>query len=532
MNTLLKIGAAIIAIVLLIFVITMLVGFCPPAGPWPNPPWCGTANNGATIIPNNAQVAGQNSDALASGTPKVIFNIQVPANTPAEDDVYVEIKDHPSIKLTKINTTTWSGEAMLPPNTNLYYTYNRNDVRFETMELTSSSVTEANWQNQRTVRFEPPATTVKNDVVTKWLWIDNNMPSYTVPTVGSFAPRVNGTEFQKGVGVIDYWWEVFFNNGETPKTAAQIKNDNANYVQYSPTWLVENHPDGPTLNYQCAYCYPEAAIKAETAAAKAQGLKVMFRNQVWVENELTPPAANAAAWWAKYYAARREYLTKIARIAQAENVDAISIGADYDSLVRIGLRSDAPVDSITKYVEDIAEVKKIYRGKIYYDFVTGGTASSSFTPDLAKLKPVLDQVDFIGISWWKGISDKNNPTQEELNTNAKQQFDNYLKPIYERTGKPIVLIGVAFASADGGSTGQYQYNSRATDTWKLPDNTLNDYAEQADTFNAMLFATSQSPYIIGFYPFGYWRHVQQDKGFNIRGKPAENVLKEWYASIR
>ncbi|MDD5127696.1 MAG: hypothetical protein PHR43_06360, partial [Dehalococcoidales bacterium] len=185
-----------------------------------------------------------------------------------------------------------------------------------------------------------------------------------------------------------------------------------------------------------------------------------------------------------------------------------------------------------KLVQDIREVRKIYSGKLYYDFNPGGLLQDTFEIDWAKWEPVLAELDFIGISSWKGVSNNENPTVEELVKNISSEFDKYYKPIYEKTKKPIVLIGLAYASAQGGSTGKYAYNAREVDTWKPDDGTPNDFQEQADVYEAIMRVVAERPWIVGVYSFGFWRHDQQDKFFNIRGKPAEEVLRKWYGAIK
>jgi hypothetical protein len=59
-----------------------------------------------------------------------------------------------------------------------------------------------------------------------------------------------------------------------------------------------------------------------------------------------------------------------------------------------------------------------------------------------------------------------------------------------------------------------------------------DLLEQAMGYDAILRAIADHPYIIGTYPFLYLPDTYPlTLEFNIRDKPAEEVLSQWYQSI-
>jgi hypothetical protein len=435
--------------------------------------------------------------------------------------------------MSKVDKYTWTAELTPPPAVTITYGYNRNGVSYETSDEINLSDTLDNWHKQRSVKANINEQVVQKDEVKKWRWMDNQpITAKLLTDTTQFQPRVNGAEFQKGLAVIDYWWNIFRENGETEATAQRILNDNANYVEYSPTWTIDVTDEKITLNKTASYAYPDDAIHYEVKAAKAVGLKVIFRNQIWMDlsaEQITKP--RSATFWDSYFQTRHDYLLEIAKFAAADGVDAISIGSDSDTLNAFTAWGSAPSDSIARLVQDIREVRKVYSGKLYYDFTPSGLSGDSYDIDWQKWQPVLNEVNFIGISDWKGISNKSGATLNELVKDAGNQFDQYFKSFFDKTKKPVVFIGLAFPSAEGGSTGKYSVNSREIDVWKPDDGTPNDFQEQADVYEAIMRAVAERPWIIGVYSFGFWRHDQQDKGYNIRGKPAEQVIKKWYGVI-
>lgn len=436
--------------------------------------------------------------------------------------------------MTQVDKFTWKFDLIPPPGVTITYGYNRNGVGYEASEEITPGDTQDDWYKKHSVKANMSEQVVQKDEVKKWRWMLNQpIEAKLLPDTTPFQPRLNGWEFQKGLAVIDYWWNIFRENGETEGTAQRIIKDNANFVQYSPTWGADITEDSIKLNKTLSYAYPDDAIRYEVRTAKQAGLRVIFRNQVWMDlpaEQITKP--RSAAFWDSYYQTRRQYLLEMAKFAADEGVEAISIGSDSDTLSAFTAWGSAPPESIARLVQDIREVRKIYTGKLYYDFTPVGSLQDSFEIDWQKWQPVLNEVDFVGISDWKGLSSQENSPLEELVQNAGKQFDLYFKPIYDKTKKPIIFIGLAYPSAKGGSTGKYTWNAREVDVWKPDDGTPNNFQEQADVYEAIMRAIAERPWIVGAYSFGFWRHDQQDKGFNIRGKPAEQVLKKWYGVIK
>ncbi len=141
-----------------------------------------------------------------------------------------------------------------------------------------------------------------------------------------------------------------------------------------------------------------------------------------------------------------------------------------------------------------------------------------------------EEFDFFSISIWAGVTDKNEPTIEEMKSNFKKIFDSSVKPLHDKYQKPLILVSVAYASIDGGMKGNIdvfdpdiQLYDPYSDKYKL------DLVEQAKGFEALMQVVAETPYFIGVYPFTYWyTSLPLSKEFNIRGKPSEQVVAGWY----
>ncbi|MDD5127984.1 MAG: hypothetical protein PHR43_07840, partial [Dehalococcoidales bacterium] len=407
--------------VLLLAIVTLGGCVTPPAIPTFTPPSLPSFTP-PTIPPFTPPVLPTPGTSAPTGAirlptaPKVTFTVTIPPATPPEDVIYLRTGWGQDIRMDRIDKLTWQADFAPPPGVPVTYGYNRNGVGYEASEEITPGDTEADWHQKRSVTANISQHVIQKDEVKKWRWLLNEpVPAKILPETTLFQPRIEGWTFQKGLAVIDYWWDIFRTNGETEATVQRILKDNANYVQYSPTWAVEITGQGIRLNKSAGYTYPDDAIRYEAQTARQAGLHVMFRNQVWMElpnEEVT--RSRPAAWWESYYQTRRQYLMEMAQLAAAEGIEAMSIGSDSDTLCAFTSWGSAPPESIEKLVQDIREVRKIYSGKLYYDFNPGGLLQDTFEIDWAKWEPVLAELDFIGISSWKGVSSHEDPTLEEL----------------------------------------------------------------------------------------------------------------------
>lgn len=152
--------------------------------------------------------------------------------------------------------------------------------------------------------------------------------------------------------------------------------------------------------------------------------------------------------------------------------------------------------------------------------------------------PVTDgeKWDFFVVILWAGIITPLDPKLDDLTKNVPSIFDSCLKPVYSRYGKPFFPTQIAYPSIDGGLQGTTFLNGEdpAISIWEpYYDRTQLDLEEQAMGYDAILQAVAQTDYIIGMYPFVYFPDTfPLSKEYNIRDKPAENVIAEWYQSIR
>jgi len=457
------------------------------------------------------------------------FTVTVPSNTPDYTAIWIEfLTDKASVewsdalKMNNKGNNVW--EVVAPTLKSKIYRYVRNHWGFTGAEEFSPDSKTTGRQAGEGKEFV--------DTVAKWRWVSAEAVQIIPTKAGqiSFAPRVDGNEFQKGALFVDFWWGNFFDLLNS--THASLKEKGFQWIEIAPPWDYKQVNPVPIITSEgFGHTYPNDALDFQLNKMKADGFKVYMMSQICCAD--TSKASFSKEWWDEWFNEYEKYAMYFVDKANKYNVEYLVISGDW---VAVAASPDKrPVDYRERLEAIYSKVKSAYMGKLGRSLFIGGEIGNN-VPDIwpnADSMPFMEQADFIGINWWVGLTDKNNPTQEELNANAKRIFDLRLKPLYEKYKKPIILQQVAYPSIDGGLTGKAGVDDTATAVWEpYSDKYKLDLEEQAMGFEAIMGAVSQSSYIIGVYPFTYWPdEFPLTKEYNIHGKPAEEVLSQWYKSL-
>jgi len=133
-----------------------------------------------------------------------------------------------------------------------------------------------------------------------------------------------------------------------------------------------------------------------------------------------------------------------------------------------------------------------------------------------------DSLDYIGVSAYYQLTEKNDPTVEDINA-AWISHINKLSDLHQTWDKQVLITEVGYCSIDG-------YN---TTPWLTEGES--DLAEQADCFQAFFESVYTQPWIEGAY-FWIWLPDLFHGGpcsleHEFHDKPAEDVLRSWYGAL-
>ncbi|MCY3555394.1 MAG: hypothetical protein OXH56_08735, partial [Gemmatimonadetes bacterium] len=248
----------------------------------------------------------------------------------------------------------------------------------------------------------------------------------------------------------------------------------------------------------------ESVIREVIDFAHRMGLKVMLTPIVNLDRpgerewRGTISPDDWEAWFESYRGMIRHY----ARLAAEMDVEYLSVGTELVSAERF----------TGQWRETIAEVRRIFPGQLTY----------SANWDRYDRVAFWDDLDFAGISAYYELSESEDPTVEEL-VSAWRPVKEDLLRWQARWNKLLLFTEIGYMSQSGVAGHPWNYVS---------ENPL-DLEAQRRCYQALRLAWEGEERFAGLYLW-IWepdKRGGKDRGYNFAGKPAEEVVRDWYHSV-
>ena len=204
--------------------------------------------------------------------------------------------------------------------------------------------------------------------------------------------------------------------------------------------------------------------------------------------------------WRRFFDGYRAFIVDQARFAQKHRVPVFSIGLEYHHTLRFE----------AEWRKIIAEVRRVYRGKITY----------SANWDRIDQVPFWDAVDMIGVQAYFPLSDRSDPTLADLKKGWEGPLAR-LNRLAEKFDKPYVFTEIGY--------------SRSTNAARRPWEPANDSSDRAIAtrrrlMEAALTRLRREPRLRGIF---WWKWVPRagfgDGDFAIQNREARALLKRYWA---
>jgi hypothetical protein len=207
-------------------------------------------------------------------------------------------------------------------------------------------------------------------------------------------------------------------------------------------------------------------------------------------------------WWEQY----TEFVYYFTDIAREGEADALIVGSE--------------LVSTEKYTDRWVKLIQAVRPRFY-----GGKLGYSANWDHYRPIAFWDKLDFIGMTSYFTLADKKDATIEEI----VKKWEPIKKDILawqRRIGKPILLTEVGWCSQEGAAMAPWNYyqNQKATPA---------GLEEQRRLYEAFLQAWGDTPELLGvlWWEWDAAPGGPDDFGYSPKGKPAEQVLRRWFAEL-
>jgi hypothetical protein len=241
----------------------------------------------------------------------------------------------------------------------------------------------------------------------------------------------------------------------------------------------------------------DAELRFAIRDAHALGLAVLVKPHIWVPQSWAGTVAmDSEETWTTWFANYRRELSRIARIAEEEQAEAIAIGTELDATTQR-----------TEWNALIDEVRSLYSGRVLY---------VAHNIEGVEKVPFWDRLDLIGVTLYPPLG---NDDDRAFRLIAMDAVADQLDAVASRTAKQIVVAEIGLRSAEGA----------AAKPWESPEErgAAPDPQLQADVLSDWLAALDR-PAIKGVLIW-YWLTDPRTSGlsdtdFTIHGKLAEHVL--------
>lgn len=245
----------------------------------------------------------------------------------------------------------------------------------------------------------------------------------------------------------------------------------------------------------------DAAIAHAIKTCRSMGMKVLLKPHVdCMDGTFRGDIIPSVRWFESY----KNMIVEYARLAEENKAEIFAVGTELEGTTFS--RWEA------QWRDIITAVRSVYKGHILY------SANWTEYQDV----PFWDVLDYVGIDAYFPLTNKKDPTREELEQAWSGVADTIGSWITEKyPDKGVIMTELGYVSSDG-------TNSQP---WATLVN-AEDQDEQAECLEAAFQVLSERPWFKGIY---LWQYFPVDRwspiGYPIRGKKAEEVLKKWYGKL-
>jgi hypothetical protein len=312
----------------------------------------------------------------------------------------------------------------------------------------------------------------------------------------------NGVALQKGMSLASYWHDQY-SYPESDSSIVALSQTGVDWISILTTWYQDSI--GSTVIYRDRHQTPDdSSLMYMIDRAHELGLKVMLKPHVDIQDETWRAMIefdNEADWHA-WFSSYTAFITHYADLAQDKGVEQFCVGCELTGTIHRKVDWENVID----------DIRSIYDGPLTY--------AANYWPAYENV-PFWDALDYIGIDAYFGLTQVYDPTLSEL-VQAWDPWVDEMEDFSETMNKPIVITEIGYRSIDG-------CNIEPWDWWSHGEI---DLEEQELCYAAACSVMLHSDWLGGLY-FWSWEVDRpggpDDDGYTPRGKPAEDVMKDWFA---
>ena len=303
-----------------------------------------------------------------------------------------------------------------------------------------------------------------------------------------------------------------------PEQLVSLLDNHVNWIVQTPFgW--QRDVDSPEIRMatggRVLWGESDEGLEETTRLAKTAGIKVMLKPHIWLTR------AGEGKWraqiemkneedWRQWFGQYRLFMLHYARLAERCGIEALCIGTELHQ---------AAVLRESDWRSLIADIRSEYKGRLTY--------AANWYREFEEVR-FWDDLDVIGIQAYFPLANQASPSLETLKA-GWQPHVAAIEKVRSRFDKQIVFTEIGYRAMP----------DSAIEPWLWPERTREPAEEaglrnQAVCFEAFFQTFWHRDWFAGAYMWKWFPHYSPDRygqsrGFSPQGKPAETVMRRWYA---
>lgn len=481
----------------------------------------------------------------------ITFDVTVPANTPDTDTISIQFDPYGwtnPIPMWPLEERRWVYVLSSPLTlmNQLSYRYCRSDQ----CSVADNLQPEGDFASGNTVHVSDHAQVIEN-VVNEWIWwnVDTEDISAELPeTIEKTGEFIKGIELQTG-------YHPSFNT-RYAQTHEDILRTSADWIVLTPSLSVTRITP-PTIQSVSGINQSWRDLIIQIQEAQEIGLKVAIRPVLQFDTspaEFWLQAPRDFSWWVSFYDQLEAFFLNYAKIANDNHVEILVLGEDAlsqsysSSTLPDGSASGIPADAPERWESIISVIKEQYPGRIGW--------YANVTDEKEDLPDFVNSLDLLFLQWndpFFGVGQDGEENRSEY-LEAKLQEEiypvwlawrlNQTELIEEDTvsdylEKPPIVLMTSIPSVEGVIEGcipgpMEDCINPSILNFPAPALQQNElsFTDQAIVYNEIFNAIVDKEWIGGLIAMGYYPPTYLlDKSTSIHGKPAEEIIRNWFELI-
>ena len=319
------------------------------------------------------------------------------------------------------------------------------------------------------------------------------------------------TTFQKGFNFAHEGYSIVDGYGSKAADESQdrLASMGVNAVSIIPyTGMRDPQYPVPLRFASSAHDENDGAVAHAARYAQSLGFTVMLKPQIWLRGSWPGDLKMLSEEeWDRFFAYYEQWIGHYALLAELFEIDILCIGTEL---------TYATLNHEDRWIDMARRLRSIYSGKLVY--------APNWGEEFENLN-FWDAFDYIGLNSYYPLSDKEEPTEEELKAGARSIVER-MKKVQKKFNKPLIITEIGYPSTEKPWMLPYQ-EGRQSEA---------NVEHQALCYRIMLEALSDQDWLAGVYWWKWPSYLERGGSahrdrFTPNGKPAADVVASWFRGI-